>query len=109
MVANDVSADDAGFEVDTNRVLVLDAAGRSRTLPLLTKDALADWLVERIAADAWDDPGRLPPNISSPAAGEASAPGARHRVQGRSELSRHTFTSESVTEGHPDKMADADQ
>ena len=49
MVANDVSADDSGFEVDTNRVLVLDAAGGVEALPLLTKDALADWLVERIA------------------------------------------------------------
>jgi hypothetical protein len=40
---------DAGFEVDTNRALVLDAAGGVESLPLLTKDALADWLVERIA------------------------------------------------------------
>jgi len=49
MVANDVSADDSGFEVDTNRVLVLDAAGGVEALPLLTKDALADWLVERVS------------------------------------------------------------
>jgi phosphopantothenoylcysteine decarboxylase/phosphopantothenate--cysteine ligase len=49
MVANDVSADDAGFEVDTNRVLVLDAQGGTEELPLMSKDALADWLVERIA------------------------------------------------------------
>jgi phosphopantothenoylcysteine decarboxylase / phosphopantothenate---cysteine ligase len=49
MVANDVSADDSGFEVDTNRALVLDAAGGVEALPLLSKDALADWLVERIA------------------------------------------------------------
>jgi phosphopantothenoylcysteine decarboxylase/phosphopantothenate--cysteine ligase len=49
MVANDVSADDSGFEVDTNRALVLDAAGGVEHLPLLTKDALADWLVERLA------------------------------------------------------------
>jgi phosphopantothenoylcysteine decarboxylase/phosphopantothenate--cysteine ligase len=49
MVANDVSADDSGFEVDTNRALVLDAAGGVVALPLLTKDALADWLVDRIA------------------------------------------------------------
>ena len=33
MVANDVSADDAGFEVDTNRVLVLDAGGRTDDAP----------------------------------------------------------------------------
>jgi phosphopantothenoylcysteine decarboxylase / phosphopantothenate---cysteine ligase len=49
MVANDVSAADAGFEVATNRVLVLDPGGRVDDLPLMTKDALAEWLVERIA------------------------------------------------------------
>jgi phosphopantothenoylcysteine decarboxylase/phosphopantothenate--cysteine ligase len=49
MVANDVSAHDAGFEVDTNRALVLDAQGGVESLPLMSKDALADWLIERIA------------------------------------------------------------
>ncbi len=49
IVANDVSADDAGFGVDSNRVLVLDAEGGAEALPLMTKAALADWLVERIA------------------------------------------------------------
>ena len=48
MVANDVSAADSGFEVDTNRAIVLDAAGTVEELPLLSKDALADWLIERI-------------------------------------------------------------
>src|SRR5690242_17822272 len=41
-----------------------------------------------------------PPNISPSRRRRAS------RAQGSSGLSRHTFTSESVTEGHPDKMAD---
>jgi len=49
MVANDVSADDAGFEVDSNRVLVLDTNRGAEALPLMTKAALAGWLVERIA------------------------------------------------------------
>lgn len=49
MVANDVSAADSGFEVDTNRVVILDASGAVEELPLLTKDALADCLLERIA------------------------------------------------------------
>jgi phosphopantothenoylcysteine decarboxylase/phosphopantothenate--cysteine ligase len=57
MVANDVSAADSGFEVDTNRVVVLDASGSIEELPLLTKDALADWLVERIAGAL----GPIPP------------------------------------------------
>ena len=49
MIANDVSSADAGFEVDTNRVLVLDAGGGAEPLPLMTKAALADWLVDRLA------------------------------------------------------------
>jgi phosphopantothenoylcysteine decarboxylase / phosphopantothenate---cysteine ligase len=48
MVANDVSAADSGFEVDTNRAIVLDASGSVEELPLLGKDELADWLLERI-------------------------------------------------------------
>jgi phosphopantothenoylcysteine decarboxylase / phosphopantothenate---cysteine ligase len=48
MIANDVSAFDSGFEVDTNRALVLDADGGVESLPLMTKDALADWLVDRV-------------------------------------------------------------
>jgi phosphopantothenoylcysteine decarboxylase/phosphopantothenate--cysteine ligase len=59
MVANDVSAPDAGFEVDTNRVVLLDAAGGAEETPLLTKIALADVILDRVAA-ALDmhDPGR---------------------------------------------------
>ena len=49
MVANDVSAPDAGFEVDTNRVVLLDSAGRVDELPLMTKDALAGVILDRIA------------------------------------------------------------
>ena len=49
MVANDVSAPDAGFEVDTNRVVLLDSAGRVDELPLMTKDALAGVILDRVA------------------------------------------------------------
>lgn len=48
MVANDVSEPDAGFEVDTNRVALLDARGGVEELPLLTKIALADVILDRI-------------------------------------------------------------
>lgn len=48
MVANDVSQSDAGFEVDTNRVIVLDSAGGVENLPLQTKTALADVILDRI-------------------------------------------------------------
>ena len=37
MVANDVSAPDAGFEVDTNRAILLDSSGSAEELPLLPK------------------------------------------------------------------------
>jgi phosphopantothenoylcysteine decarboxylase/phosphopantothenate--cysteine ligase len=49
MVANDVSAADSGFEVDTNRAVLLDSSGRATELPLLTKDALAGVILDHIA------------------------------------------------------------
>jgi len=48
MVANNVSQIDAGFEVDTNRVIILDAAGTVDELPLQTKAALADVILDRV-------------------------------------------------------------
>jgi len=48
MIANDVSAPDAGFEVDTNRVVLLDSSGRTEQPPLLTKIALADLILDRV-------------------------------------------------------------
>lgn len=50
IVANDVSAEDSGFEVDTNRVTLLDAAGGVQTLPLMPKPAVADRIMDRLAA-----------------------------------------------------------
>ena len=47
VVANDVSQDDAGFAVDTNRVTFVSAAG-DEELPLLSKREVAERLVERI-------------------------------------------------------------
>ncbi len=49
IVANDVSAPDAGFAVDTNRVTLLGADGWSETLPLQSKADVADRLIDRIA------------------------------------------------------------
>jgi phosphopantothenoylcysteine decarboxylase/phosphopantothenate--cysteine ligase len=49
MVANDVTKSDAGFEVDTNRAVLLDSAGRIDELPLMTKDALAGVILDRVA------------------------------------------------------------
>jgi phosphopantothenoylcysteine decarboxylase/phosphopantothenate--cysteine ligase len=50
IVANDVSAADAGFEVDTNRALLLDSSGTVEETPLLSKTALAGLILDRVAA-----------------------------------------------------------
>jgi phosphopantothenoylcysteine decarboxylase / phosphopantothenate---cysteine ligase len=51
IVANDVSAVGAGFEVDTNIVTLLDRDGGCEQLPLLSKrevaDRILDWVVQR--------------------------------------------------------------
>ncbi len=54
MVANDVSAPDAGFEVDTNRALLLGADGSVEETPLLTKEQLAGVVLDRVAAQLND-------------------------------------------------------
>jgi len=51
IVANDVSATDAGFEVDTNRVTMLGADGSRESLPLMSKDEVAARIVDRVAAE----------------------------------------------------------
>ncbi|MFN2241340.1 MAG: phosphopantothenoylcysteine decarboxylase, partial [Anaerolineae bacterium] len=48
IVANDVSAADSGFAVDTNRVILLDAWGDSEPLPLMSKTAVAERVIGRV-------------------------------------------------------------
>jgi phosphopantothenoylcysteine decarboxylase/phosphopantothenate--cysteine ligase len=48
IVANDVSRSDAGFEVDTNAVRLFYRDGSSEELPLLSKDEVAQQLLDRI-------------------------------------------------------------
>jgi phosphopantothenoylcysteine decarboxylase/phosphopantothenate--cysteine ligase len=48
LVANDITADGAGFAGDTNRVTILDAGGGEETLPLMTKTEVAEILIERV-------------------------------------------------------------
>lgn len=50
IAANDISASDAGFGVDTNRVTLLFADGRREELPLSNKSEIADIIVERAAS-----------------------------------------------------------
>lgn len=49
MVANDVTMEGAGFDVDTNVVTLLHRSGRVERLEKMTKDEVAGVLVERIA------------------------------------------------------------
>jgi phosphopantothenoylcysteine decarboxylase/phosphopantothenate--cysteine ligase len=50
IVGNDVAQPDAGFEVDTNRAIILDAEGGADELPLLPKIELAGVILDRVAA-----------------------------------------------------------
>jgi phosphopantothenoylcysteine decarboxylase/phosphopantothenate--cysteine ligase len=49
IVGNDISQPDAGFEVDTNRAVILDADGGMDTLPLLAKSDLAGVILDKVA------------------------------------------------------------
>jgi len=48
MVGNDVRSGDSGFEVDTNRAVLLDAFGGVEEPGLVTKVALADLILDRV-------------------------------------------------------------
>ncbi|MDP3185745.1 MAG: phosphopantothenoylcysteine decarboxylase, partial [Anaerolineales bacterium] len=50
IVANDISASDSGFAVDTNRVTLLFADAREESLPLMSKAEVAEAIIERVAA-----------------------------------------------------------
>jgi phosphopantothenoylcysteine decarboxylase/phosphopantothenate--cysteine ligase len=47
IVANDVSAVDSGFAVDTNRVTILDASGLEEALPVLSKYEVANVILSK--------------------------------------------------------------
>jgi phosphopantothenoylcysteine decarboxylase/phosphopantothenate--cysteine ligase len=50
LVANDVAEPGSGFGTDTNRVSILAADGGREDLPLLTKRAVADAILDRVVA-----------------------------------------------------------
>jgi phosphopantothenoylcysteine decarboxylase/phosphopantothenate--cysteine ligase len=50
IAANDVLAEGAGFEGDTNIVSLLDRDGKCEQLPLLSKREVADIILDRVAA-----------------------------------------------------------
>ena len=50
IVANDITADDAGFSSDNNRVVMLDRAGGEEALPLMSKYEVGNRILDRVAA-----------------------------------------------------------
>jgi phosphopantothenoylcysteine decarboxylase/phosphopantothenate--cysteine ligase len=50
LVANDISANDAGFHSDNNRVVILDARGGQQPLDLASKTAVSEIIIDRAAA-----------------------------------------------------------
>ena len=135
MVANDVSAPRVGFDHDTNAVTIFGADGTVTAVALAAKAEVADAVLDRVVAAAGaparSGTARAAGSVVRRALGD---PGARTRIARRPQdpphqqhpdrrrrpcdpttrpqrmerpvSSRYTFTSESVTEGHPDKMAD---
>ncbi len=49
IVANDVTLPGAGFKADTNIVKIMDRSGKVEEVPLMTKEDLADRILDRIA------------------------------------------------------------
>ena len=48
IVLNDVSKDDRGFAVDSNEVRIIDKEGNEQQIPLMSKEAVADKILDRI-------------------------------------------------------------
>jgi phosphopantothenoylcysteine decarboxylase/phosphopantothenate--cysteine ligase len=50
IVANDVAGTHTGFAVDTNSVTMIDRHGHHHTVPLMSKDAIADSILDQVIA-----------------------------------------------------------
>ena len=48
MVANDITQTDSGFDVDTNRVVLIDKTGQAEELPLMSKREVAEKILDRV-------------------------------------------------------------
>jgi len=48
IVANDITAADSGFAVDTNRVVLIDRSGEVQQLPLLPKSEVAHRILDKV-------------------------------------------------------------
>jgi phosphopantothenoylcysteine decarboxylase/phosphopantothenate--cysteine ligase len=49
IAANDISSDDAGFSVETNRITLLFANGKQEVHPLMSKSEVAEIIMQHIA------------------------------------------------------------
>lgn len=60
VVANDITQSDAGFDVDTNRVLIIDQK-TTQSLPLMSKDEVAARIVDAVIhSERWNQIKTLP-------------------------------------------------
>ena len=50
IVANDITAPDSGFATDTNRVTLVEASGKTTNLPLMSKEQVAQVVIEQVSA-----------------------------------------------------------
>jgi phosphopantothenoylcysteine decarboxylase/phosphopantothenate--cysteine ligase len=50
IVANDVAGETTGFAADTNAVVIFDRSGGRQEVPLMTKTAVADVILDRVSA-----------------------------------------------------------
>ncbi len=50
IVANDITAPDAGFDVDTNKVTIIARGGTVEDLPLMSKREVAERIMDRVAS-----------------------------------------------------------
>jgi len=48
IVANDITAKDSGFGVDTNKVTIIAKKGKAESLPLMSKREVADKILDRV-------------------------------------------------------------
>ena len=48
IVANDITQADSGFDVDTNRVVIIDKKGKMEELPLMSKREVAERVLDRV-------------------------------------------------------------
>ncbi len=48
IVANDITAKDSGFGVDTNKVILIAKKGKAESLPLMSKREVADNILDRV-------------------------------------------------------------